>query len=179
MAGEARAWQELCRVYAEPLYLYIYHRNGGYAQAAEDARQETLLAAVEAIAGYRRQAPLFGWLCGIARHKLADEARRRRRLGASLEELGADEGERPLCQLGIQSLPQEALAASETRAAVVRALWCLPADYREALLARYHHGESVEEVAARLGRGYKATESLLSRARVAFRLRLREGVADG
>jgi DNA-directed RNA polymerase specialized sigma24 family protein len=65
MAGEARAWQELCRVYAEPLYLFIFHRNGGDAQAAEDARQETLLAAVEAIGGYRRQVPLFGWLCGI------------------------------------------------------------------------------------------------------------------
>ena len=43
---------------------------------ADDIRQETLLATVEGVGGYRGEVPLFGWLCGIARHKVADELRR-------------------------------------------------------------------------------------------------------
>ncbi|MGI6208134.1 MAG: RNA polymerase sigma factor [Anaerolineae bacterium] len=173
IAGEARAWQQLCELYAEPLYLFIYHRSGD-TQVAEDVRQETLLAAVQSVGGYRRQVPLFGWLCGIARHKLADEARRRRKLGISLEGLSAEGEEPTLRRLGTRPLPEEALEASETRAAVVEALWSLPAHYRTALIARYQQGESVETVAARLGRSYKATESLLSRARDSLRRLLTE-----
>ncbi len=48
------------------------------------------------------------------------------------------------------------------------ALWSLPRNYRVALLARYVEEESVESVAARLSRSYKAAESVLSRARQAF-----------
>jgi DNA-directed RNA polymerase specialized sigma24 family protein len=51
---------------------------------------------------------------------------------------------------------------------VVEALGLLPTDYRMALIARYADERSVDEVARLLGRTYKATESLLSRARAAF-----------
>ncbi|MEW6230009.1 MAG: sigma factor, partial [Bacillota bacterium] len=65
-----------CETYGAPLYLYAYHRTGGDRFAAEDIVQATLLAAVESISSYGRQVPLFAWLCGIARHKAADESRR-------------------------------------------------------------------------------------------------------
>jgi DNA-directed RNA polymerase specialized sigma24 family protein len=45
-------------------------------------------------------------------------------------------------------------------------------DYRTALVARYADGQSVDNVAQLLGKSYKATESVLSRAREAFRLAL-------
>ena len=45
------------------------------------------------------------------------------------------------------------------------ALASLPENTRQALLLRYREGFSVGEVAQILGRSYKATESLLSRAR--------------
>jgi DNA-directed RNA polymerase specialized sigma24 family protein len=41
-------------------------------------------------------------------------------------------------------------------------------EYRQALLARYREGQSVETIADQLGRSYKAAESLLSRARRSF-----------
>ncbi len=49
----------------------------------------------------------------------------------------------------------------------------LPARYKEALVGRYLEGASVEEIGSRLDLGYKAAESLLTRARQAFR----EGLA--
>jgi len=162
--GDPRAWEELCRVYGEALFLYAYHRTGD-AAAADDVRQETLLAAVEGIASYRGAVPLFAWLCGIARHKAADELRRRGRENLPVEAVRHDGDPRP----------DELLERAEARAAVVEALWSLPEDYRRALVARYVEGESVEGVAARLNRSYKAAESLLTRAREVLLRRLKEG----
>jgi RNA polymerase sigma-70 factor (ECF subfamily) len=66
-------------------------------------------------------------------------------------------------------LPEEILALKGTRLRVVEALAVLPDDYRRALVARYADQRSVGDVAKLLGRNYKATESLLGRARTAFR----------
>jgi RNA polymerase sigma-70 factor (ECF subfamily) len=162
--GESEAWSELCRTYGEPLFRYAYHHTGD-AAAADDVRQETLLAAVEGMGSYRGEVPLFGWLCGIARHKVADELRRRGREHLPVEAERCAGGPRP----------DEVLERDETRAAVIEALWSLPADYRLALVARYLEGTGVETVAARLNRSYKAAESLLSRAREALWRRLKEG----
>jgi RNA polymerase sigma-70 factor (ECF subfamily) len=158
--GDPAAWKELCETYGRALCLYAYHRTGD-ASAAEDVRQETLLAAVQSIAGYRGEAPLFAWLCGIARRKAADELRRRGRQDLLFETADQETWQ----QLEREPLPDELVERAETRAALVEALWSLPVDYREALLARYVRGEGVTEIATRLGRSYKAAESLLSRAK--------------
>jgi len=167
--GDPAAWKELCETYGRSLYLYAYHRTGD-ASAAEDVRQETLLAAVESIAGYRGEGPLFAWLCGIARCKAADELRRRGRQDLPLDAADQETWQ----QLEREPLPDELVERAETRAALVEALWSLPEDYREALLARYVRGESVTEIAARLGRSYKAAESVLSRAREALLRNLKQ-----
>jgi RNA polymerase sigma-70 factor (ECF subfamily) len=69
-------------------------------------------------------------------------------------------------------LPEEVLSQKATCLRVVEVLGQLPPDYRAALSARYADGSSVEEVARLLAKSYKATESLLSRARAAFRAAL-------
>ncbi len=51
----------------------------------------------------------------------------------------------------------------------LKRLECFPADYRQALQIRYAEDQPVWKVALRIHRGYKATESLLARARSAFR----------
>ena len=45
----------------------------------------------------------------------------------------------------------------------------LPARYGEALELKYIEGRSVEEIGDRLGIGQTAAQSLLARARIAFR----------
>ena len=74
-------------------------------------------------------------------------------------------------------LPDALLEQERVRVSVVEALALLPEDYRTALVARYADDRRVETVAALLGRSYKATESLLSRARQALREKLTEKVA--
>ena len=169
-AGDEIAWRRICDDLGAPLYRYCYWLAGADAAAAEDLRQETFLAAVTGIADYRGEVPLFAWLSGIARHKASD-ARRRRRRHLALDETGDAPAADPS--------PEADALATERNADVVDTLWSLPPDYRIALLARYIEEESVECVAARLGRSYKAAESVLSRARQAFFERFRKACKHG
>lgn len=165
--GDAAAWNELCAQYGEPLFLYALHRSGGDPASAEDIRQETLFAAVKSIGRYRGDVPLFGWLCGIARHKAGDALRKNWREGTSLpDDTDADNA---LLQADPAGSPDRILEDRQANADLVVALWSLPDDYRQALVLRYQQGRPVDEIAQKLNRTYKAAESLLERARQALR----------
>ncbi len=169
-AGDEAALEALYARYADPLFAFIYHRMGDSRSEAEEVWQETLLAAFQSLGAYRGQSRLFTWLCGIARHKLADHYRHRGRKPA--ESLAVALAQEWDLLVDTAPLPEELLAQRATRARVVEALGALPADYRAALVARYADEHSVDQVARLLGKTYKATESLLARARAAFRAAL-------
>jgi RNA polymerase sigma-70 factor (ECF subfamily) len=170
--GEAGAWSDLCDRFGDALYRYAFHLTGGESSWSEDIRQETLLAAADAVRSFRGEAPLFGWLCAIARRKAADELRRRGRMADPLP--GDGPSSAPWERMDREELPEGLLERAEWRAEVVRALWSLPEEYRRLLIGRYAEGAGVAELSRRWSRTYKATESLLSRARAALRDRLRE-----
>jgi RNA polymerase sigma factor (sigma-70 family) len=65
--------------------------------------------------------------------------------------------------------PEHEYRRSELSRLVHATLDRLPGRYGDALAWKYLEGHSVEEIGARLGLGYKAAESLLSRARQSFR----------
>lgn len=164
--GDETALETFYARYADPLFAFIYHHIDESHPDAEDVWQETLLSAINALSAYRGQSRLFTWLCGIARHKIADHFRRQ---GRSVAEVFSDVPEAELAALiASGTLPEEVVAQQATRVRVVEVLVTLHDDYRTALVARYADEQSVDEVARRLGRTYKATESLLSRARIAF-----------
>jgi RNA polymerase sigma-70 factor (ECF subfamily) len=163
--GDERAFRDFYERYADPLYLFIYHLMNSAKEDAEEVWQDSLMAAMNGMAGYRGESRLFSWLCAIARRKAVDFYRRAGRGGAQpvleLSEVFDLPDETPL--------PEEVLANRAVRARVVEVLENMPPDYRESLTARYAQGLSVEQISANLRKSYKATESLLSRARQAFK----------
>jgi RNA polymerase sigma-70 factor (ECF subfamily) len=165
-AGDEAALAAFYERYADLLYAFIYHRLGRSRPDAEDVWQETLLAALHSLPTYRGECRLFTWLCGIARHKIADHFRRQ---GRAMIDVFSDLSEAQLSALlsGVP-LPEEVVMQQATCVRVVEALALLNEDFRAALVARYADERSVAEVARMLGRTYKAAESLLSRARAAF-----------
>lgn len=165
-AGDERALAALYERYADPLFAFVYHHLDGERAEAEEVWQETWLAALRALPAYRGRSRLFTWLCAIARHKLTDRARRRGPPVTALSELSPQE---LAALVDAGPLPEDVVLAQATRARVAATLGALPADYRAALVARYADERGVDEVARLLGKSYKATESLLSRARAAFR----------
>ena len=167
--GEEEALTLLYEAHADPLFAFVYHAVDGARQDAEEIWQDTLSAALRALSTYRGQSRLFSWLCSIARHKVADHFRRRGRERQNLFLLPPEEL-RNLMDSG--PLPDDVLNQRATRLSVAEILGELPTDYRNALVARYADGRSVEEVAQLLAKSYKAAESTLSRAKEAFRAAL-------
>ncbi len=165
-AGDEQALNRIYELYADSLFAFIYHYLGGNRIDAEEIWQDTWWAAFRSIGKYSGKSRLFTWLCGIARHKLMDHYRcRYSGIQPSVEIYNECLDE--LIDTG--PLPEQVVMNNATRACVVEALTLLPVDQYTALLSRYVEGRSVEEIARLLGKSYKATESLLSRARAAFR----------
>jgi RNA polymerase sigma-70 factor, ECF subfamily len=149
------------------VYGYFLHRCGDSA-TAEDLTSETFLAAVRNREDDRR-APLdVPWVIGVARHKLADHWRRRAREDRLRDAL--EQGPAPDDDPWDVRLDQ--MRANEVLAA-------LGPHHRLALTLRYVDGLPVAEVAELLGRTPNATESLLARARAAYRRVYLEGEGGG
>jgi RNA polymerase sigma-70 factor, ECF subfamily len=145
------------------IYGYLLPRCGS-AGLAEDLTADTFMAAVAAAMGDHPPDLTVAWLVGVARHKLVDHWRRidleRRKLGVI--DYDAEPAEDPWdAQLDI----------TDAHAALSR----LSAHHRAALTLRYLDGLPVAQVAGQLGRSLHATETLLVRARAAFRRVYEEG----
>ncbi len=157
-----------------PLWAFCLYRVGRDRHACEEVVQETLLRAIERLADYdpaRCGDEIHGWLTGIARNEI-----RRVRATAgrttSLDDLWARvDGDLAAMWGALETAPIEsaALEREETRILVHAAMAQLPPQYRTALEAKYVSGRSVREIAAETGQSEKAAESLLTRARDAFR----------
>jgi RNA polymerase sigma-70 factor (ECF subfamily) len=150
----------LLALYDEALpqvYGYLLARCGRRV-LAEDLTAETFLAAVTAGRRHPPPAMSVGWLIGIARHKLVDHwraAEREERGLRAVEEI-TEALEDPWEEHVDAVVAREVL---DTQTAIHRAV----------LTLRYLDGLPVPEVARALGRTVHATESLLARARAAFR----------
>jgi RNA polymerase sigma-70 factor (ECF subfamily) len=165
VAGDTKALEQFYERYADALYAFIYHNLGGTKEDTEDIWQESLLAAIRGMEGYRNQSRLFTWLCAIARRKIANHFRKMgRRMEDSIDDMVEDHSE----IIDHALVPEDWIQQKTTRLRVVAAMQSLPDEYRKVLMARYANEKSVTEIAGWLGKTYKATESLLSRARAAF-----------
>lgn len=149
------------------VYGYLCARCGGRA-LAEELTSETFLAAVDAVRSGKSPPLTVPWIIGVARHKLVDHWRRQAREERGLRDLGepaSATGEDPW------DVELDAIRARET-------LESLVPHHRAALTLRYLDDLSVPEVAALMDRTVRATESLLVRARTAFRRAYERGQAD-
>lgn len=150
--GDQLAWQQLIDDWGEKLHKYLQTKLPT-REDAEDVLNETMLGTVNGIKNFDGAAAISTYIYNIANNKVADFYRKRK--GVNLTELTE--------QVPMGSSPNSAgIELHETLAK-------LPENSREVLILRYHVGLSVSEVAEVLGRSYKGTESLLSRARQQLR----------
>jgi RNA polymerase sigma-70 factor (ECF subfamily) len=170
-AGDREAFQSFFSASFPRLYRFALARLDGDADAAADIAQETLCRGLDRLRDFRGDSALYTWLCGICRHCIADHWRGSGRAG----EIPLEE-DLPAVRAALESLSrssdagaEDVLRRGELRRLVHATLDALPARYGDALELRYLQELPVPEVARRLGLPYKATESLLSRARAAFR----------
>jgi RNA polymerase sigma-70 factor (ECF subfamily) len=159
--ADDRAFETWHRHTLPRVYSYLLSRCAGDVALAEELTQQTFVAAIDRRSRFDGRSDVVTWLCGIARHKLADhfrsverEERRRMRMEVGRIELDAATGP----GIGL-----------EDRALIVEALRSLPANQRAVLVFVVLDDLPVAEAARLLGKSRAATESLLFRARESFR----------
>lgn len=171
LAGEEPAFEEFFATYFPRLFRFARARLGGNADAAEDVVQTTLIRALHKLHTYRGEAALLTWLCTFCRREIAAWFERTGRTPQM--SLTEDLPETRAVLEAIAALsaddPESELQRRELSRLVHAVIDQLPGRYGDALEWRYIDGVAVQEIARRLGLGYKAAESLLARARQAFR----------
>lgn len=161
LAGDAAAWRAWYAEHFDRLARYARWRCGGLADLADDVVQETWLTAVRRLRSFDPdRGPFSSWLCGIAANAARNAVRARRRHRSRT---------RPLAPGDDPPAGAPDPAAVEKAERVATALAALPDHYEAVLRAKYLDRLTVEEIAATRGDTPKAVESLLTRARQAFR----------
>lgn len=157
LAGNELAWRTLYDRHFDPLFAYVYARTRD-PHRTEDLVQEAWTTAVRRIAAFdAARGPFGAWLRGIADRLLINDRRRWARRFRLRQEVGES------------TTPEPAVPQPGAGEAVDEALAALPERYREVLRAKYEESHTVAEIARARGLSEKAVESLLTRARQAFR----------
>jgi RNA polymerase sigma-70 factor (ECF subfamily) len=169
LGGDESAFDEFFADYFPRLFRFAAVRLRDL-DAAEDLVQNSLIAAVRHLGSWRGEATLFTWLCTICRREIsAWEKRTSRRVTVSLAE------DDPGLRAALESIgaaaeaPDAGLTRADTGRIVQLVLDHLPPRYSRALEWKYLEELSVDDIAGRLQCTPKAAESLLTRARDAFR----------
>jgi RNA polymerase sigma-70 factor (ECF subfamily) len=154
-ALEERALADLYSTYYPRVYNYAFLHLGDI-QAAEDLASEAMLKVLESISKFRfKGAPFSAWVFRIARNKLIDLHRRRKRRG----EVDLTQ---PLAAMQISPdvLAERALARGQLHLA----LKYLTEQQRQVIVLKFIEGLDNASIARILGRREGAVKSLQHRA---------------
>jgi RNA polymerase sigma-70 factor (TIGR02960 family) len=193
-AGDTEAFRRLVQPYERELHVHCY-RILGSVQDAEDALQETLMAAWQGLGTFEERASIRTWLYRIATNRALNFRRassRRPQMDAVHPELDLPEPSRfgevlwlePYPDLLLDELPDRSPGPEvhyETKEAIslafVTALQLLPPRQRAALILRDVLGFHAREVAHILETTDESVTSALKRGRATLERRL-EADAD-
>jgi RNA polymerase sigma-70 factor, ECF subfamily len=168
VAGDRAAYERLVARHQDGVFGLCLRFTGDF-DAADDAAQETFIAALRAIP--RFQGGNFrSWLYRIATNKCRDGYRstaRRRQL--PLEEEVDHPVESFIAAGQPAPTPEQHLDLVSLHAAIRTGLDGLPHDQREALVLRDINGLAYEEIATILSVGLGTVKSRISRARARMR----------
>ncbi len=172
LAGDERAFEAFFEAYFARVYRFALPRLNGDVEAAREVVQATLTKAMRKMGSFRGEASMFTWICQICRREVVDYIRASRRHSRHVVLID----DQPELRNAIEAIeaPEEydlvkSHGRAETGRLVQSVLDRLPSSYGDALEWKYMEGRSVEEIGERLGIGTTAAQSLLARARIAFR----------
>lgn len=159
VAGDRDAFAELFRRHHGHLYR-LAHRTTRCAADADDVVQDAMLAAHRGASSFRHDAAVSSWLHRIVVNACLDRARRART--------------HPTTALDLETAAvADRTGQVDTELTVRRALMCLPADQRAAVLAVDMLGYSVADAAEHLGVAEGTVKSRRARARSRLAVLLR------
>jgi RNA polymerase sigma-70 factor, ECF subfamily len=159
LAGDIAAFEGIVHRWQGPLVnlAYRFCRDRG---RAEDMAQEAFLRAYRALGSWRRDAAFSTWLFALATNLYRTELRR------------IPVGSVPLTDIHSAVAPRDEMADAARDRYVRRAVFALPAKYREALTLFYFHDMDVHDAARSLALPEGTVKARLSRGREILRGKL-------
>ena len=168
--GDERQFALFFDEYFPRLYRFASTRLGSDEELVRDIVQATLMNAIRSLGRFRGDAAMFTWLCQICRNEIAGYYRK---LSKSVPEVAADdEAIRPILEsleADDELSPDVQFESLQAKRLIQEVLDFLPANYGNALEWKYIHGFSVTEIANKMEVSELAAQSVLARARTAFK----------
>jgi len=159
-SGDRRAFGQIIRKYQAMVCGLIYAASGDLHRS-EDVAQETFISAWKSLSGLRDASKLPGWLCQIARRRLADASRKSLDKEIPFSQAFAP-GQEPVAPA------YDALKAEESDL-LWRTLSRIPQPYRETLVLFYRQEQSTAQVAAAMETTEASVRQRLTRGRQMLR----------
>lgn len=158
--GDQTAFSQLVTVYQKPVFNVCYRMLGNRGDA-EDAAQEAFIRAYLKLETYDAARKFSSWLFSIATHYCIDRLRKQRMKLVSWDDLP------PWRWIPDKEAkqPEVALVEDENTLELHALLNTLPPDYRAAVVLKYFHEMSYDEIAESLDTTVSAIKSKLFRAR--------------
>ncbi len=172
LGGDRASFDAFFSSYYPRLYRFALVRLDNDEDLADETAQVVLCQAISKLDTYRGEAPLFSWLCTFCRYEVSKQRKARNRAQGDTPLIEDDPSVRAALDAVLANAetdPDAAVYQHEVRRLVKVALDHLPALYADTLEAKYVHDMSVKEIADVIGKSPKATESVLTRARNAFK----------
>jgi RNA polymerase sigma-70 factor (ECF subfamily) len=163
-SGDPQAVTEFYKCYAPKLLRYLKKQLPA-EEDAEEILNDVFLDAVDSISLLKKDSNLQAWIFRIAHNKTVNYYRKKKIKSILLSQI-------PYLELVDAEVhqPEFILEKNKVRDRIEIAFKSLPELYRKILKLRYEDGLSVKKIAEILELTFKATESLLFRARQSFRL---------
>ncbi len=159
LAGDERAWRAWYDEAFPGLFAYVHWRCAGLRDLTDEIVQDTWLTAVRRIRSFDpRQGSFANWLRGIAANRLRSYWRQRHHRNGRLSD-----------DHSIAARAYAGITQQEQAQHIAQTLAQLPERQEAVLRAKYLDGRTIAEIAEEWGETPKAVESLLTRARQAFR----------
>ena len=162
VSGKKGAATRFYREHAPKIRRYLNAKLPG--DEIEEILQDTFLSAFDSLPLYRGESSVLTWLISIARHEVADFYRKRY-VRAAVEKTA------PLFENMVSEImsPEFVMKKKIVEKRFFTTYRALSGQYQDVLSYRYELSMSVKEIAEKMELSFKATESLLFRARLAFR----------
>ena len=164
LKGDSHAAVEFYKSCSPKILSYLSKRLPRY-EDAQELTNDVFLDAIDSLSMLKKEERVMAWLYRIAHNKTVDFYRRRKIKSVFLSQI-------PFLQIVANEInnPEFQFEKDNIRNKIEAVLYSLSAKYRKILTLHYEEKIPVKKLSEILNLSFKATESLLFRARQSFKL---------
>ncbi len=163
LAGDSKAVVEFYKSYSPKILSYLSRKLPRY-EDAQELTNDVFLEAIDSLSLLQQEKNTSAWLYKIAHNKMVDFYRKSKIKSIMLSQM-------PFLQIAANEInqPEFQVEKNKIRDRIELTLHNLSQKYRKILILHYEEDIPVKELAKIFNLSFKATESLLFRARQNFK----------